>query len=562
MLNIRSMSFRVALVVVLAFGAIGATGLFAYINLRNALFEQKGFELHHEVETVMNIIGGFRERAVKGELTEEAAKAAAIAAVRPVRFGEDQNYFFIYEPQGVNVLLPGKPELEGKNLIDLKDPNGRFIVKELIAKATAGGGLTSYEWLKPGDQAASVKLAYSMLVPGWNWTVGTGFHVPDIEASLAHSSHVMIVNTLIALLIIGTVASVVTRSISKPLARLTFSMDQLRSGDLDVEINGATRRDEIGVIARSVTLFRNLLREKIANEAEAEAGRRKEAEKLRREALDKLAVEVDGSVKEAALSIDQTAIGFETVSADLLAMSHSTRSQATASAKAGRVAQENVQSVSAAAEELSASIHEILTQVNYAAQISNEAVQETERAANVIRSLETSSEEIGKVVALIQDVANQTNLLALNATIEAARAGEAGKGFAVVASEVKGLAGMTTKATDEISQRIETIRRGTREAVAATELVEASIGRISASSNSIASTLDQQNAAVSQIAQAISDALGAVASLAEDMDRLTGNAASTDAKSQEVAEAARRMRGGSQTLQKQLDRLTRELRAG
>jgi methyl-accepting chemotaxis protein len=339
-------------------------------------------------------------------------------------------------------------------------------------------------------------------------------------------------------------------------------MDQLRSGDLDVEINGATRRDEIGVIARSVTLFRNLLREKIANEAQAEAGRREDAEKLRRDALEKLAVEVDGSVKEAARSIDQTAIGFETVSVELLAMSNSTRTQATASAKAGRVAQENVQSVSAAAEELSASIHEILTQVNSAAQISNEAVQETERATSVIRGLEASSEEIGKVVALIQDVANQTNLLALNATIEAARAGEAGKGFAVVASEVKGLAGMTTKATDEISQRIETIRRGTREAVSATELVEASIGRISASSNSIASTLDQQNAAVSQIARAISDALGAVASLAEDMDRLTGNTASTDAKSQEVAEAAQRMRGGSQTLQKQLDRLTRELRAG
>jgi methyl-accepting chemotaxis protein len=510
----------------------------------------------------MNIIGGFRERAVKGELTEEAAKAAAIAAVRPVRFGEDRNYFFIYEPQGVNVLNSGKPELEGKNLIDLKDSAGLFIVKEVIEKAAAGGGLTSYQWLKPGDQAESVKLAYSMLAPGWNWTVGTGFHAPDIEASLAHSLHAMILSTSIALLLISAVAAVVTRSISKPLAQLTFSMDRLRSGDLDVDINGATRRDEIGVIARSVTLFRNLLREKIANEAEAEAGRRKETEKQRRDALEKLATEVDGSVKETAESIDRTAIGFETVSADLLALSNSTRSQATTSAKAGRAAQENVQSVSAAAEELSASIHEILVQVNFAARISNEAVQETERAANAIRSLETSSDEIGKVVALIQDVANQTNLLALNATIEAARAGEAGKGFAVVASEVKGLAGMTSKATDEISQRIEAIRRGTREAVSATELVEASIGRISASSNTIASTLDQQNAAVSQIAHAISDALGAVAGLAEDMDRLTGNAASTDAKSLEVAAAARLMRGGSQTLQRQLDRLTRELRAG
>ncbi len=560
--NFHSMSFRIALVVMLAIVAIGGVGAFAYVDLRGALYDQKRVELRHQVETAVGVIDGFRARAAKGEMTEQEAKAAAVAAIRSVRFGEAHNYFFIYQPDGVNILFPDKPQLEGASLIDMKDPAGFPVIRSLIEAARAGSGPVSYLWVKPGDSAPSEKMSYAAPVPEWGWVVGTGFHVPEIEAALAHNLTVMVSATLAALLAIGAVALLVTRGVSRSLAALTHSMDRLRGGDLDADIDGAGRPDEIGVIARSVTQFRNLLREKQARDAVAEANRRKEAESLRREALARLALEFDGSVRQAAQSIDQTAIGFESVSAELLAMSDDTRRQASASARAGEVAHENVQSVSAAAEELSASIKEILSQVNSAAQISGDAVRETGRAAEVIRGLEAASDEIGKVVALIQDVASQTNLLALNATIEAARAGEAGKGFAVVAAEVKGLAGMTSKATEEISQRIESIRQGTREAVTATHRVEASIGRISVSSQSIASTLDQQNAAVSQIAHAISDTLAAVGGLAEDMRHLTTNAVSADAKSREVAEAARRMRGGSQALQSQLDRLTRELRAG
>ena len=387
----------------------------------------------------------------------------------------------------------------------------------------------SYLWVKPGAKEPSEKLSYSMLVPGWNWVLGTGFHVTDIEATLADNSRLLLLVTLTALLLIGVAAFFVTRSIGKPLAGLTRSMDRLRAGDLDAEIEGAGRRDEIGLIAQSVALFRNLLRERQARETEAENKRRREVEKERRASLAHLAQEFDGNVRKAADGIDRTAAGFETVSADLLVISRDTRSQAAASATAGRAAQNNVQAVSTAAEELSASIREISSQVNHAADLTGAAVRETERAAQVIRGLETASEEIGQVALLIQDVASQTNLLALNATIEAARAGEAGKGFAVVASEVKVLASTTTKATDETTQRIHAIQQGSREAVEATRMVETSIGRISETSSSIATTLDQQNSAVSQIAEAISDTLGAVAGLASDMERLMQNAELADA---------------------------------
>jgi len=138
-----------------------------------------------------------------------------------------------------------------------------------------------------------------------------------------------------------------------------------------------------------------------------------------------------------------------------------------------------VQTVSASAEELGASINEISRQVAQSAEITAKAVRDAERTDEIVRALSEGSQKIGDVVSLINDIAGQTNLLALNATIEAARAGDAGKGFAVVASEVKNLAGQTAKATEEISQQIGQIQSSTREAVAAIQGIVGTIGEVS-----------------------------------------------------------------------------------
>ncbi|WP_165498211.1 methyl-accepting chemotaxis protein [Siculibacillus lacustris] len=558
--NLHSISAKIALIVVLAVASIAGGGALAYRSLSTALYTQKEAELRHEVQTVMTIIDGFRARAAKGEMTDAAAQEAAKAAIRPVRFGEDLNYFFAYDFSGNNIMLPVKPELEGKNLIEMKDTSGRPIVRDMIDIAKRGGGLYTYEWVKPGDKDPSVKLAYADKVDNWNWMVGTGFHISDIEASLARSSRDLMIGTAAVLVLIALVAAVVTRGIAKPLGGLTHSMNRLRDGDLDAEIEGALRRDEIGVIARSVALFRDLQRTRLHEEAEAEQARHLDAERRRREVLAGIAADFDGTVKKTAIGIEATAVGFESVAEGLTAVSHHTRAQAEASAEAGRTARENVQAVSSAAEELSASIAEIVGQVDHAAELTGGAVRETARATEVIRSLDAASAEIGKVVALIQEIADQTNLLALNATIEAARAGDAGRGFAVVAAEVKALAGQTSKATAEISARIGVIQTATREAVAATGTVEQSIERVSVISTSIAGTLDQQNAAVSEISRAIAGTLAAVGGLAAEMEGLKRNAASTDEKSQDVAQSARRMRGDTDLLKAQVDRLMNELK--
>ncbi len=156
-----------------------------------------------------------------------------------------------------------------------------------------------------------------------------------------------------------------------------------------------------------------------------------------------------------------------------------------------------MQTVAAAAEELSSSISEISRQVGQSAEIGRKAVDEARHTNDDVQGLADAAQKIGDVVSLITDIAGQTNLLALNATIEAARAGDAGKGFAVVASEVKSLATQTAKATEEIATQIAGMQEATTSAVEAIKR----IGEIDEIATSIASAVEQQGAATQEISR-------------------------------------------------------------
>lgn len=184
---------------------------------------------------------------------------------------------------------------------------------------------------------------------------------------------------------------------------------------------------------------------------------------------------------------------------------HSTEQVAAVS---GAMAEANlgVQTVAAAAEELSASVAEISRQVEQSTVIAIRAVGEAERTDGVVQALSEDADRIGKVVRLIDAVAAQTNLLALNATIEAARAGETGKGFAVVANEVKQLAAQTAKATAEIGSQIAHMQGATGEAVQAIRSIVATILELRTISSDIAYAVKEQDHATGEIARSASQA--------------------------------------------------------
>lgn len=172
----RQIPARIAMIAVLAVAAVGGLGYFSYDELKAELYEQKRLELSHEVEMAIDMVESFVAREKSGELSHDAAQGEALAALRPIRFGADENYFLIYRSDGTNVLFPTKPESEGQNLSGLRDQNGVFFIRDLIAVAKTGGGIVEYFWVKPGDTQASQKLTYAARVDAWDWTVGTGFH--------------------------------------------------------------------------------------------------------------------------------------------------------------------------------------------------------------------------------------------------------------------------------------------------------------------------------------------------------------------------------------------------
>jgi methyl-accepting chemotaxis protein len=197
-----------------------------------------------------------------------------------------------------------------------------------------------------------------------------------------------------------------------------------------------------------------------------------------------------------------------------------------------------VQTVAAGVEEMSASIREIAKNAQEAAKIAGVGVKASESATETISKLGLSSAEIGKVIKTITSIARQTNLLALNATIEAARAGEAGKGFAVVANEVKELAKETAKATEDISQKIETIQGDTRHAVAAISEINEVITKISDYQTTIATAVEEQTATTNEINRNVSEAAKGSSEIAENIVGVAEAARNTTMGASDTEKAA------------------------
>jgi methyl-accepting chemotaxis protein len=329
--------------------------------------------------------------------------------------------------------------------------------------------------------------------------------ITEFEAAAASAEWNLISATASILGVGVLLALVLSRSLSRPLTAITATMHRLSSGDTAVTIPGGERRDELGVMANAVRVFKDGMIETERLKAD-QALNKQRAEAERHEVVLDLAARFESSIGGIADSVASAAVELQSTARSMATTSEDTTRKASAVAAASEQATASAQTVAAAADELSASIREISQQVTLSSEMIREAVQQAQRSDEQVRGLTEAAATIGDVVKIISSIAGQTNLLALNATIEAARAGEAGKGFAVVASEVKALAAQTAKATEQIGVQIKAIQEASRSSALSIQGITETIGRVDATATTIAAAVEEQGAATQEIARNVTQA--------------------------------------------------------
>ena len=405
--------------------------------------------------------------------------------------------------------------------------------------------MTANQWspLTVGRMASAVAVAEAAL---------DAARIHTLEQRSGAQRALIVQFTLLALAIGLAVGAImlVSRRVIHPLNTIRDAMLEVAGGDLAVDSDYLDRKDEIGALAGALETFKQQAIDKL--KIEEHERERNTGAVVRQRAIETYVGEFEGAVRKTLGELSNASGEMRKTSGDLSAVSRQTNDRVQVAGKASNDASMSVDSVAAAAEELSASINDISQQAAHAAGIAGRAVTQARETDGTVQGLAKSAGRIGEVVGLINTIAQQTNLLALNATIEAARAGEAGRGFAVVASEVKSLASQTAKATEEISEQIADIQKVAGEAINAIQTIGGIIGEVNEVATAIAAAVQEQGAATQEITRSTQYAAQGTKNVS---DNITGVKADADA----AAASAENVKHASELLETQSRQLGHEV---
>ncbi|HYD67605.1 methyl-accepting chemotaxis protein [Azospirillum sp.] len=379
----------------------------------------------------------------------------------------------------------------------------------------------------------------------------------DREAEAAGGELWLGVALLAAVAVLAVAAAwVISAQVNRPIHRLTETMGALAEGRFEVAVPGVGRRDEIGLMAEAVEVFKRNGQENERLRAEQER-QRADAEAAKRAALESMASTVEREMRSAVERVAQRTRQMDGSAGSMASSADQVSANSQSVAAAAEQALANAQSVATAVEEMTASIRAINDQLSHASVVTRRAVGAGQKTHATIQALAETVGRIGDVAKLISAIAGQTNLLALNATIEAARAGEAGKGFAVVATEVKNLAVQTAKATEEIARQIASVQGDTAEAVAAVREISETIAEIDGIAGSVAAAMDQQGAATHEISRNVVETTGAAQEVSQRIAEVSAEAAANGGRAADVRTIAADLAASIDSLRETLVRAVR-----
>ncbi len=383
---------------------------------------------------------------------------------------------------------------------------------------------------------------------------------PQAAAQVSSVTRSTTIIAIVAFILGAAAAFFIGRMISGSIANVVTRMKELADGQLDIEITGDDRKDELGDMARALLVFQQNARDKARLQSEQEEIAA-QAEAERRRSMNEMADAFEENVNGVVTAVSSAAEQMVGLSQTLSEAAGRAGERSTAVAAASEEASTNVGTVAAASEEMANSISEVSERVGQAATMTNEAAKGTDHSSTMVAKLSTSAQTIGEVISLISDIAEQTNLLALNATIEAARAGEAGKGFAVVASEVKSLANQTAKATEEISSQITGMQGDTDAVVNAIEKIASMITELNSTSSSIAAAVEEQHSATQEIARNTQQAADGTKEVSENITEVSSAVQETGTAANEVMAASSQLASEAERLRSSVSEFLNTVRA-